>query len=106
MSAGSFCRSPSSGMMTSPFGEIEAGHHRGGLAEVSAEVDDLDVRIARGDFVEQFLRAVGRAVVDEDEFPRAADAVERLADAGVEFGNVPRFVADRDGDGNHRGPRT
>ena len=58
------------------FREVETGHHRGGLAEVAAEMHDLHpFVIVRGDFVEQVFGVVGGAVVDEDEFPRLPDSL-------------------------------
>ena len=46
MSAGSFCRSPSMGTMTSPGRVVEAGRHRRGLAEVAAQLDELQAGVA------------------------------------------------------------
>ena len=84
-------------------GEIEASHHRGGLAEIAAEMDDLHALVAAGDLVEQLIGAVGRAVIDEDELPRLADLLHCGPHAIVELGNISGFIADRDGDGKHRG---
>ncbi len=46
---------------------LEAGGERGLVAEVAREVHDAHARVGRGDAVEQLGRAVGAAVVDEDQ---------------------------------------
>ncbi len=48
-------------------GEIEARHHRRGLAEVAAEVDHLDPRVPHGQLVQQLGRPIPRAVVDKHQ---------------------------------------
>ena len=58
MSAGSFWRSPSIGTITSPARVVEPGRHRRRLAEVAAQLDELQVGIGGGEAEESGIRLV------------------------------------------------
>ena len=55
-------------------GGVEAGREGGRLAEIAAEADAADARIGRRELLDSLPRAVGRAVVDEDDFQVVAVA--------------------------------
>jgi hypothetical protein len=82
--------------------EIEAGHHRGGLAKVAPQMNDFDQRIGGGDFVEDHLALIAAAVIDQHEFPFATRRVHCFAHPFIEGAQITGFVADRHGDGNHQ----
>ena len=83
-------------------GEIEAGHHRGGLAEIAAEMDDFHARDSRRRGASSDgLAAVVAAVIDENQLPRPADRSHNLGDAPVEGREGLRFIIDWDGDRDH-----
>ena len=74
--------------------EIEARLHGRGLSEVAAEVNDLEARMLRCHFVEQCGTAVGAAVVDEDDFPRLAQLLQRREESFAQRGQAFFFVED------------
>src|SRR5262249_29621880 len=51
-----------------PRGEVDAGLHGGRLPQVAPKSNDLDVRIGGGDRLKLQVRAVGAAVIDQDDF--------------------------------------
>jgi hypothetical protein len=87
------------------FRKIEPSHHCCGLAEIAAEMHDFHVRIMFCELVEDFLGIIRRAVIDQNEFPRASKRLERIANAPVQLGQRARFVANGNRDGNHCVPR-
>ncbi len=98
MSAGSFCRSPSIGTITLPRRVVEAGGHRGRLAEVAAQPDHLETRVFLGDRRRALECPVGAAVVDQDRLERQAELPTRLHDLVVERRDVRLLVEERDDD--------
>ncbi len=80
--------------------EVESCLHRGGLAEVAAEVNDLERRLRRRDLVEQRRRVVRAAVVDEYHFPGVRQLRERGDEAIAQPRQALLFVENRDGNGN------
>ena len=74
---------------------VEAGAERVFLAEVAAEVDHLDARIAL--MLRQKLGqgVVAAAVVDADQAPIRVDGIEDGRHPGDEQGGLPAFVVER-----------
>ena len=81
-------------------GEVEARRERDLVAEAPREPDDLD---SAGPFAcastREPVRAVGRAVVDEDRLPRRAESVERQRQTVDEGRQHLLLVAERDDHG-------
>ena len=65
---------------------FEAAVERGTFAVVSAETDATHVWRLAVEFADDFPRAVGRAVVDENDFIRKAFGLHHFLDPLVEFG--------------------
>lgn len=81
--------------------KIETGHHGGGLSEIAPEMHDLDMIVLRRDLVEQSRAAVLAAIIDQNQFPRAAKS---RADRGNFFDQRADgllFVVDGNRDRNH-----
>ena len=74
---------------------VEPGAERVFLAEVAAEVDDLDARIAL--MLRQKLGpgVVAAAVVDADQAPIRVDGLEDGRHPGDEQGGLPAFIVER-----------
>ena len=69
----------------SPARGLEPGGQRGGLAEVAAEPDPADPRVALGQLPDDVPGAVAAAVVDEEELDRArAPGGEDPVELGVQ----------------------
>ena len=99
MSAGSFWRSPSIGMRISPRARSSAADKRGGLAAVAPQEDDPHVLgVAPLDRLELRGRAVGRAVVDEDQLVAHGQRPQDRVELGVQRLDVVDLVEDRDQD--------
>ena len=69
---------------------------RGGLAEVPAEADHLHALVALGQFLQALLRAVGRAVIDEHDFPRPSEPRQHGQKLLVQQRDVFELVIDGD----------
>ena len=53
---------------------IDSGGDAGGLTEIRAQLDELDVAIRLGDFASDRIRVVAAAIVDEDDLVAAPGA--------------------------------
>src|SRR3954462_1239238 len=112
MSAGSFCRSPSIGTITSPrgapmpaahaAGRLDAGAHRRGLPEVEAEADPPQLRPRGRHPGERSEGAVPRSVVDADDLVRPAELRQLAEELVQQRLDVLLFVEQRNDDGNLR----
>ncbi len=80
---------------------VEAGHERGGLAEVAAQPDDADVLLGVVESRQRGERAVGRAVVDEDRLPLGVQRLERRAQLVVEQCDAAFLVVNGNDDRDH-----
>src|SRR6185437_8617260 len=80
-------------------GVVEAGGERRGLAEVAAQLDHEDARIDRGNLLKQTVRAVARAVIDEDQFKAGLHMLHHLLHAIVKARDALLFVVEGDDDG-------
>ena len=98
MSRGSFCRSASEVTITRAARVREAGRHRRRLAEVAAEADDADARVARGRAVSR-SRTCRRCCRRRPTAPRTSvPRVERRRHLRVQLLDVRRFVVDGNDD--------
>ena len=85
MSAGSFWRSPSIGIEDLAARQVERGRERRGLAAVAPEERDPDVLgVGSLDRLELRGRAVGRAVVDEDQLVAQRRRPQDRVELGVQ----------------------
>ncbi len=75
---------------------LESGDERRRLAEVAAETNDMDARIALMQRAQRLKRAVPAAVVDEDDFPGLPHAFKLVAEALVEQHDALDLVEDGD----------
>jgi len=74
---------------------IECGHQRGGLAEVSSQMNDLEAWIGCRNLVQDGGRAVGRAIVRKHDFPIVAERNENGRQAVFQGHEVVGFVVHR-----------
>ena len=81
-----------------PGAVVEAGTEGGGLAEVAAQADQLDPGVPLARLPHPPGRAVGRAVVHEDDLERAAEPVEHDRDPPRQLLHRLRLVEHRDQD--------
>ena len=84
MSRGSFCRSPSDVTTSRPRAWREAGGKRRRLAEIAAEADHAQPRIARLQRGQLLERVVGAAIVDDQQFVAAPVLTQRLGQLVIE----------------------
>jgi len=88
---------------------VNAGCHRGRLAEIPAETDQFKMGILFGGLTETFPGCVTRTVIDVDDFILAPDAGERVMDLLGQVGNIGFLVENRNDHGQagmgcrHRG---
>jgi len=80
---------------------VEAGHERGGLAEVSPQPNDAHVLLGAVQPRQGRERPVGRAVVDEDRLPGSVQGLECRTELVVEQSDTSLFVMHRYDDGDH-----
>ena len=80
-------------------GRIDAGHHRGRLAEVAAEADEPEVRMRLRGGAQALPGGVGGPVVHEQDLVVALHRGEGGVDMGGQRGNVLLFVVDGNDDG-------
>ena len=87
-------------------GAVPDRRHQGcGLAIVARQMQHPDPRIALGDTVECFRRAVLRAVIGKNDLGRLRQPIERVGQRPMQFGERPHFVVDRNDDRNvHTAP--
>ncbi len=78
---------------------IKAGCQRRGLAEVAPQFDDEDARIDRSDLLEKTVRAVARAVVDEDQLEAGLYVLHHVLHAVVKPRDALLFVMEGNDDG-------
>jgi len=83
-------------------GVVEAGGEGGGLAEVSAELDDENAAVDGGDLFKQAVGAVSGSIIDEDQFEGFTDLLHYRFETVVEGGDVLFFVMERNDDGIFR----
>jgi len=81
----------------------EAGRQRCRLAEVPAQPDDADVALGTVQPGQGRVRAVARAVVDEDRLPWLVERLERGLQLVVEERHRPLLVVNGDDDRDHGG---
>src|SRR5215203_5573213 len=74
----------------------EARVHRRVLAEVALEADPVDARVGGMKSLDRGPRAVGRAVVDDEDLPRPSDAVQHRGRACDQLVDGGRLVVERD----------
>ena len=99
MSAGSFCRSPSSVASSRPRADVDAGLQGGRLAEIALQLDDPEVEPLAGELLARIdKRRVRRAIIDDDQFPRLAEILERAADTLDERRDAFFLVVNRNED--------
>lgn len=79
---------------------VESGLEAGRLAEVAAELDDPDGRVALVDRPEQLVGPVAAAVVDIDDLVCPAGLFQDGFQPPVHFLDVSFLVIERDDDGN------
>jgi hypothetical protein len=77
---------------------IEAGRDGDLLAEVAAEAEPADARLARMPGLDRGRGVVLAAVVDEDDLPVRGDALQHCHDPVAQRADVGAFVIDRDDD--------
>ena len=65
-------------------GESKPRHDRVVLTKVSAEVDSDDAAVSRAEVRDDRPRAIGRAVIDQNQLVAVLGGLERLADRGGE----------------------
>src|SRR5664280_1840363 len=82
-------------------GFVEAGGEGGGLAEVAAQADHLEVAVGFHQVGQEFETAVVRGVVDEEDFVGALQLLQNCGEAVVqrEYGGL--LVVDRNHDRQH-----
>ena len=79
----------------------ETGLERGRLAEVAPEPNDANVVVCSMQARQRGERAVGRAVVDEDDLPRLVELLERRGKLVVEERDAALLVVYRDDHRDH-----
>jgi molybdopterin molybdotransferase len=82
-------------------GVREPGRERGGLAEIPAQPDHANVLVLGMEASECREASVGRAVVDEDHLPRAAEGLEGRFQLVVQRRERQLLVVDRHDDRDH-----
>jgi hypothetical protein len=82
---------------------VEAGRQRDLLAEVTAERDGADARIARVVGLDDGERVVEAAVVHEHDLPGGRDPLQHRREAREERADAGRLVVDRDDDAEFDG---
>ena len=80
---------------------LEAGLQRRGLAEVPPQPHDADAVVRGVQPGQRAERAVGGAVVDEDDLPGLAERVERRGQLVVEERDAPLLVVHGDDHRDH-----
>jgi hypothetical protein len=75
--------------------QVEPGRHGGFLAEIAAQVDERNARIASAQRPDQRQRPVAAAIVDVDDFRAHVDQLEHQAQALVESFQHGFFVVRR-----------
>ena len=84
-------------------GVIEAGQQRSLLAEITRQRNHLDIERVGREPARNRQRVIPAAIVDINDFsdqpPAVAQRSRNLNDAGVQPGQVPGLVVDRDHDG-------
>ena len=83
----------------SPCDGIHAGSAGGLVAEIARKAQAGDARIAGDQFANDLVGAVAAAVIDENDFPFAAELFDDGGQAAMEFGQVILFVEERNDDG-------
>ncbi len=87
-------------------GPVDAGLQGGRLAEVAAQADYLDQRVALRQFFQDLERAVAAAVVHEDDFIKQAQRVDGSVEPLMQLADVLPFVLDRNHHREiHKSPR-
>ena len=66
--------------------------HRGLMAEVARQLDQLDARIFRVELAHDLAGVIAAAVVNQNDLPRLAGLIERGRDAPAELGQVLMLV--------------
>src|SRR5262245_4572967 len=82
---------------------MNARLHGGGLTIVATESNNLHPLVGHGKLLEAVAAAVSRAVIDEDDFPRAVEARKHRRKLVIQGRDVFQLVADGDDDGNGHG---
>ena len=77
---------------------IEPGRERGCLPEVPPETNDAETRIVGLKPLEDLKRVVGAAIVDHDDFIRAAGGGQRLGQLRIELFERRGLVSNRNDD--------
>ena len=88
-------------MITSPFGFVKARRERGGLAEVAAQPDHLQVRVGLHQVGQQLEAAVGGGIVHEEDFVGPLQRLQHRRQAVVERQDRVLLVVNRDHDRQH-----
>lgn len=78
---------------------IYSRHHRSGLAKISPEADNLQLRAILGISAQHFHRAVAAPIVHANDFEWAAKRVENREKTLAKVGNAVFLIIDRNDDG-------
>ena len=96
MSAGSFCRSPSIGMMISPDAASKPADMAAVWPKLRRKRMTLTRRSCCGNVFECVEGAIGRAIIDHDDLIVGVAAVQGRGNRPVQFRDVVFFVVNRD----------
>ena len=88
-------------MMTLPLASWKPAERAARLSEIAAQPDHLQARIGLDQVGQQLEAAVGRRIVDEQDFVGAAQRFEDRGQPVVQGQNGRLFVVDRNDDGKH-----
>src|SRR5262245_20756488 len=84
-------------------GMMDTGLHGGSLSILATEANDLHTLVGRRKLLETVAAAIGRAVIDKDDFPRAIEARQHSRKLVIEGRDIFQLVADGDDYGNGHG---
>ena len=86
-------------MTTSPRAKSKPAFRAGGLAEISAQADNVDAAVVLVNIGKDTVGIVFAAIIDEDHLVGLADGVHDFRDLHVQRGDVFLLVIERNNDG-------